>query len=448
MNDKPYGCLYVKSGRYYARIYYYDDGVRKQKNCATGVVVDNSSQRKAKQSEKAAQRVLAELLNSFVLPAEQDHAIKQEQLFADTAKDWMERQYGAKAPSTIAGYQYIVNDIVFYFSEINPIRAVDLTSSMVENYLTWERQRRQVDYEGPYKRTVKYKDLSGVENTVLHRAAVLRAILQWLKRDGVVSVNVASKRDCWVDLPQPQQHVFEVFTPGEADEFIEVLKGEPLWFRVAVLIALLLGLRRSEVIGLCEMDLDMKTRELKILRVVTEQAGDGNKKKLTVKPKTKNRKPKCFILEAGLFACLTAIIEENHKNEEVFGGSYDQEWKGYLFRDKDGKLITPDTLTKTFSRFIKRVGCKKLRFHDLRHSCASILHAHGVSLKTIQEILGHSQLSTTIMYTHLYEDEKAQALSYMSMRYLGPGRPNDSSSSDKDPNKKTDRNSDRNLCET
>lgn len=139
MNDKPYGCLYVKSGRYYARIYYYDGGVRKQKSCATGVVVDNSSQRKAKQSEKAAQRVLAELLNSFVLPAEQDHAIKQEQLFADTAKDWMARQLGAKAPSTVAGYQYIINDIVCYFSEVKPIRTVELTSAIVEDYLAWER---------------------------------------------------------------------------------------------------------------------------------------------------------------------------------------------------------------------------------------------------------------------------------------------------------------------
>lgn len=120
-------------------------------------MVDNSTPRKAKQQETAAQRVLADLLHSFVPPAEQNAVNKHEQLFTDTAKEWMARQLGAKAPSTVAGYQYIINDIVCYFSEVKPICTVELTSAIVEDYLTWERQRRQKDYKGPHKRNVQYK---------------------------------------------------------------------------------------------------------------------------------------------------------------------------------------------------------------------------------------------------------------------------------------------------
>lgn len=294
---------------------------------------------------------------------------------------------------------------------------------------------------------MKYKDGSGIENSVLHRATIVRAILQYAKRDGIVPTNVASKRDSWVDLPQPQQHVFEVFTPGEAEKFIKSLQDELLWFRTAVLFALLLGLRRSEVIGVNESDIDLQTHELKIQRVITQQS-EEKKKRLTVKMTTKNRRPKCFNLSEELFACVEALREENKKNEKLFGQSYDQTWAGYLFRDVDGRLIEPDMLTKTFSRFITKIGCKKLWFHDLRHSCASILHANGVSLKTVQEILGHTQLTTTVMYTHLYEDEKTQALDYMSGRFLGGGRTEDKNLISESTTTESDRKTDRKTDET
>lgn len=376
--------------------------------------------RKKKQNERAAQKKLDEIVASFVPPTT---AVSQkggkDQLFADLAKNWLQRQRGTKAPSTIAGYQHIVNDICLYFEEFNPVRTADLTASMVEDYLSWERMRRDPHYEGPHKRISKFADGSGIENTVMHRAAIVRAVLSTAKRDGIISVNAASKRDTWISLPRPQQHVFAVLTPTEAESFIAHLDGEPVWFRTAVLLALLLGLRRSEVIGLRESDIDLELRRLEVQRAVTQQTTDG-KNGLTAKSTTKNNRVKRFPLSNGLLACLRDLMAENRKNETVFGRSYDQQWAGYLFRDIDGQLICPNALTRRFAEFIKRTGCKNIRYHDLRHSCASILHASGVSLRTVQGILGHSQLTTTVMYTHLYDSEKVQALDYLSERYLRP----------------------------
>lgn len=410
MNTEPYGCIYQKSGRYYARIYYYKGTVRRQKSFPTGIASVATTKRKIKQQEKAAQEVLNALLQEFTVPSDKKAtAPLSEQLFSDAVKVWLERQRGQKAPSTLAGYQHAGNDIITYFSEICPIRTTELTSAMIEDYLAWERRRRQPDYEGPYKKRTKYTDGSGIENTVLHRLTLIRSVLQSAKRYGVVTTNAASSRDSWISIPKPQQHLFPVFTQEEAQHFISLLKDEELWFRVAVLLALLLGLRRSEVIGIREQDIDMQQGQLEVRHTVTQQTIDGVFQ-VTARPFTKNRRPKRFPLSAELSACLQALMDEAHHNAELFGASYNRNWDGYLFRYPDGNLVPPNTLTQKFDAFITKVSDKRLRYHDLRHSCASILYASGVSLKTIQEVLGHAQLTTTISYTHLYGQEKYAAL--------------------------------------
>ena len=73
-----------------------------------------------------------------------------------------------------------------------------------------------------------------------------------------------------------------------------------------------------------------------------------------------------------------------------------------VYVDPMGKRIRPDFLSQHFPDFLVAHQMKRIRFHDLRHSCASLLYANGVSLKEIQEWLGHSDISTTSnIYTHL-----------------------------------------------
>lgn len=91
-----------------------------------------------------------------------------------------------------------------------------------------------------------------------------------------------------------------------------------------------------------------------------------------------------------------------------------------MIRYDDGKLVSPNALTRYFKQFIDRNKVKSIRFHDLRHSCASILYANGIDLMTIQEVLGHAQLTTTIMYTHKLSDRKTAALTQMSDQFLAP----------------------------
>ena len=89
-------------------------------------------------------------------------------------------------------------------------------------------------------------------------------------------------------------------------------------------------------------------------------------------------------------------------SQKICGNCYNQEYLGYVFVDAMGNLIQPDSVTTGFPQLLKENGLRRIRFHDLRHSCASLLLANGVPMKQIQEWLGHSDFSTTAnIYAHL-----------------------------------------------
>lgn len=238
MEKQPRGSLYTKNNRYYARVYYYVDGVRKSKDCKTEVEVGKPNTREGKRNYRIATQKLAEVLSVFELASSAKISDKQNQMFSDAVSDWVERQRGLKPASTIAGYQKAANDVMIYFGEVSPVRTIDLTSSMVEHYISWERQRRQPDYEGQYKRRSAYADGSGVENTIKHRTTLIRSVLRDAQRDGIVNRNVASSRESHIDLPSPQQRGFNVLSEAEAEHLLRCLADEPLWFQVAVHLAL------------------------------------------------------------------------------------------------------------------------------------------------------------------------------------------------------------------
>ena len=108
------------------------------------------------------------------------------------------------------------------------------------------------------------------------------------------------------------------------------------------------------------------------------------------------------------------VKEAQALNKKVCGNCYNYKYDGFVFVDEMGDLLRPDYLTTQFPAFIQRHGMKKMRFHDLRHSCASLLLANGVPLKQIQDWLGHSDFSTTAnIYAHLDYSSKISSAQAM-----------------------------------
>ena len=106
---------------------------------------------------------------------------------------------------------------------------------------------------------------------------------------------------------------------------------------------------------------------------------------------------------------------------KVCGNCYNYEYDGYVFVNELGERMRPNYLTEYFPKYIAKHGMPKMRFHDLRHSCASLLLANGVPLKQIQEWLGHSDFSTTAnIYAHLDYRSKISSAQAMEQGMLLP----------------------------
>ena len=107
--------------------------------------------------------------------------------------------------------------------------------------------------------------------------------------------------------------------------------------------------------------------------------------------------------------------KEIEHNQLIYGKSYNKKYLDYVFVDDIGDLINPDFVSNKFRTILSKNNLKHIRFHDLRHSCASLLVASGVQMKNIQEWLGHSNFSTTAdIYSHLDFSAKIESANIIS----------------------------------
>ena len=173
-----------------------------------------------------------------------------------------------------------------------------------------------------------------------------------------------------------------MLTPQEAQEVINAFEGHNL--QPVVVIALYYGLRRSEVIGLKWSAIDFERNTIKINHTVV--------KNITIEAKdsTKTASSKrMFQLIPEVKDILLELYEKRPKNSE------------YIFVWEDGRTFRPDYVTRGFQRVLKAKKLPKMRFHDLRHSTASILFDMGWSLEDVKNWLGHTDIETTSnIYLH------------------------------------------------
>lgn len=174
------------------------------------------------------------------------------------------------------------------------------------------------------------------------------------------------------------------------------------------------GLRRGEVLGLKWDAIDFQRGTLTIKRTVTEVKIDGKYQIIEQESAKTKSSLRTLPLVGSFKKYFLEVKNAQDLNKKVCGNCYDYKYDGYVFVDELGDRMKPDYLTSYFPKYIQQHGLKKIRFHDLRHSCASLLLSNGVPLKQIQEWLGHSDFSTTAnIYAHL--DYKSKISSAQAM---------------------------------
>ena len=177
-------------------------------------------------------------------------------------------------------------------------------------------------------------------------------------------------------------------------------------------------MRRSEAVGLRWSAIDFESRRFIINHIVTQTMVDSQTKLICKdRPKTKSS---CRMLPIipQFEEFLLALRKKQKLNRKICGKCYCQDYLDYVYVNDMGELIKPGYLTQAFPTFLKKHGLRPIRFHDLRHSNASMLHANGVAMKEIQQWLGHSDIGTTPnIYTHLDHDSNISSALAISSHF-------------------------------
>lgn len=375
------GHLQIKKGHYYVVLSYLDsEGQRHRKWVATGLP--------EKGKKRRAEEKLAELRTGFVIPKE-GAMLEKDMLFSDYLLSWVEIAKLRIKITTYASYiSMIKNPIAPYFKK----KGFTLQGLEARHIQSFYSER--------------VKQVSG--NTVIHYHAIIHSALKYAVKIDMIPSNPADK----IDRPRKDAFVPDYYTMEEMTRLFEVLKGHQL--ELPCLVAAFYGLRRSEVIGLKWDAINFEKNTITIKHTVAEINIDGKQRFIeqnTAKTKSSLR---TLPLIGQFKEYFQKVRQSQEANRKICGNAYSKKYDGYVFVDELGERMKPSYLTGAFPEFAEKHGLRRIRFHDLRHSCASLLIANGVPIKQIQEWMGHSDFSTTAnIYAHLDFSAKlssAQAL--------------------------------------
>ena len=225
--------------------------------------------------------------------------------------------------------------------------------------------------------------------TVLYCRAVLRRALRQAVCDGVIFRNVATL----VEPPRSVRPEAKVLTPEQAGTFLKAIKEDRL--QALYTVALSLGLRQGEALGLRWQDLDLDNRTLRVNMALQRIEG----KVQLVEPKTSRSRRTLPLPDSVVQSLRSHRVKQ--KEERLKAGERWQE-AGFVFTTPIGTPLDPRNVLRDYQAALKGAELPRLRFHDLRHSCASLLLAQGVQPRTVMEVLGHSQISITMdTYAHV-----------------------------------------------
>ena len=160
------------------------------------------------------------------------------------------------------------------------------------------------------------------------------------------------------------------------------------------------------MLGLKWDAIDFERGTITIRHTVTSLQVDGKTKNAQDSAKTKSSL-RTLPLIGSFRDYFIQVKEAQELNKKICGNCYNYEYDGFVFVDEMGERMRAQCLTCSFPKFLEKHGLRRMRFHDLRHSCASLLLANGVPLKHIQDWLGHGDMGTTAnIYSHIDSESK------------------------------------------
>lgn len=232
-------------------------------------------------------------------------------------------------------------------------------------------------------------------------AAYALRVLRMALRQAVVWEMLPRNVTDGVKPPRVRRPELTVWTPAEAARFLQVASSHRLYG--AFYLALMTGLRRGEVLGLHWSDIDEERRRLKVRHnLVDTQEG-----LLLDTPKTEASR-RSVVLSPGTLDVLQAHRQRQAVERAALGRAYPAH--DIVFASEVGTFTDPRNLERAYYSLILKAGVPRIRFHDLRHTAASLLIHKGVPPKVVSDQLGHTDVAFTLrVYAHLYDEQREVA---------------------------------------
>ena len=326
-------------------------------------------------SKKDAERELRVILTSI----EAGTCIKPTKLtVAEYLQQWL-RDYAAinTAPRTYEGYAGIVH--AHLIPALGSIPLVALQPQHIQAYYSKALQSGRKDGKG---------GLSA--QTIHHDHRVLFEALQHAVKQGILIRNVAEA----VDPPRPEYKEMATLAPEAVNKLLDAVRGTPYYnlFYTAIYT----GLRRSELLALRWHHIDLELATLSVVETIHQL---HNGEYIVRQPKSK-RGRRLIALSPSL-----ALLLREHKAKQQFDrmllGKPLTE-KDLVFSNPDGLPFRPNRVTRYFKDIADSIGLNGLRFHDLRHTHATLMLRQGIHPKIVSERLGHSSVAITLdTYSHV-----------------------------------------------
>lgn len=201
--------------------------------------------------------------------------------------------------------------------------------------------------------------------------------------------------------PRVARREMNIWTGAEARAFLESTRPHRLHALFA--LALTTGLRRGELLGLRWEDVDLVAGRLQVRRIVVHTQGTLE----LGEPKTATSR-RTIPLASGVITVLREHRERQALERVAAGEAYRGE--GFVFASEVGTLTHPRNLERVYYAQLKRSGLRRVRFHDLRHTAASLMILKGVPPKVVSRMLGHANVAFTLqVYVHVFEEQEAEA---------------------------------------
>ena len=369
------GHLQEKNGMFYVVLNYRDEnGKRKTPWISTNLPV--------KGNKKRAENFMMDVRRNFVPPnvqriEEREAMQKGDILFTDFLLKWLRVAKSTVKLTTYASYEMMATRIIIPYFETLNIKLKELTTEDIQEFYNAQLERVSA-------------------NTVIHYHAVIHRALKYAVKIKTIQSNPAVN----VERPRKEKFIGSFYDKKEINTLFDIIQGHPL--EVAIKLAAFYGLRREEIIGLKWTAIDFENNTLTIQHTVTECNLDGKHIEVASDTAKTDSSLRTMPLVTNFREMLLAKKEKQEHYRKLCGRSYCKEYLDYIFVNEMGERWKPRYLSDGFKRILEQNGLRRIRFHDLRHTCSSLLLANNVPMKKIQEWLGHSDFSTTAnIYAHL-----------------------------------------------